>query len=196
MTPTARASIIASFAVLAVGLAVFIGALVYSRNSAPTQAATLGGPFRLVDQDGRAQTEQILSGKPTLLFFGYTHCPDVCPTTLFELAQVMQALGSDADRVQVVYVSVDPERDTPALLKDYLSSFDARFIGLTGSPEEVANVAREWRAIYRKVPEQNGEYTIDHTAAVYVLDRAAHFTSVLDLGKGPEQAAAALRLRL
>jgi protein SCO1/2 len=191
MSRTARASLIAAAAILALGVAVLAATLSMAPSGGPAPSA-LGGPFRLVDQDGRRVDESLLTGRPTLMFFGFTHCPDVCPTKLFEMAQVMQRLGSAADRVQVVLVSVDPERDTPELLKAYVSGFDARFRGLTGTAEEVAAMARAWRAYYRRVPLDGGQYTVDHTSAVYLVDAQGRFVSTFDVSD-PDRAAQALR---
>ena len=116
------------------------------------QVAAIGGPFRLTNQEGQAVTDQDFRGRPFLAFFGFTHCPDVCPTTLFEVSEIFRSLGPDADRVRAVFFTVDPERDTPASLKEYLSSFDSRLSGLTGSLEDLSAVAKSYRAIYRKVP--------------------------------------------
>jgi protein SCO1 len=197
MSRAARASLIASLAILFVGLATFAGALWWTRPPANEAApSALGGPFTLVDQDGRAVDERALIGRPSLLFFGFTHCPDICPTKLFELSQVMQALGRDGDRLGVFFVSVDPERDTPELMKLYLSSFDARFRGLTGTPEQVAAMTRAWRVYHRRVPLDGGGYTVDHGTAVYLIDRAGRFVSTLDLSGGPDRAAARLRTML
>lgn len=196
MPRAARLSLIVSLAILVLGVGVFAGTLWWTnRDTGSPAASALGGPFTLTDHDGRRVDQSILQGRPTLLFFGFTHCPDVCPTKLFELARVMQSLGRDADRVNVVLVSVDPERDTPDLLKQYLGSFDARFRGLTGSVEEIAAMARAWRAYHRKVPTGGDGYTVDHTAAVYLLDRQGRFVSTLDVAD-PDRAATALRARL
>src|SRR5580693_3070207 len=107
--------------------------------------AAIGGPFQLTDQAGQTVTEKSMQGHPSLVFFGFTHCPDVCPTTLFEISEVLKAMGKDADRVNAYYISVDPERDTQTAMKDYLSSFDPRLKGLTGSPEQIANVIKSYR---------------------------------------------------
>ena len=109
------------------------------------QVAAIGGPFRLINQDGSTVTDQDLKGRPFLVFFGFTHCPEVCPTTLFEISEVLRKLGPDADRVRAMFVTVDPERDTPKSLKDYLSSFDPRLSGLTGDPAAIAAVAKAYR---------------------------------------------------
>src|SRR5271165_6706100 len=129
--------------VLSLGIIVIVTSPSSTRGA--TQAAAIGGPFRLTDQDGRAVTEQDLMGRPSLVFFGFTHCPDVCPTTLFDISEIMRALGPDADRTRAVFITVDPERDTQGVLKDYLSSFDPHLSGLTGDPAAIATVAKEYR---------------------------------------------------
>ena len=131
--------IIAAFAgSLAIGLLVTLWLLGGLRGA--TAPSAIGGPFRLTDQAGQAVTEKSLIGKPSIVFFGFTHCPDVCPTALFEMSEVLRAMGPDASKVNAYFVSVDPERDTPAVMKDYLSSFDPHLKALTGSPDEVAKV--------------------------------------------------------
>lgn len=128
-------------------------------------------PFALVDVNGDAVTPESMRGHPTLVFFGFTHCPDVCPTTLADMAQVMRALGADADRVQVLFVSVDPERDTQAALAKYVPAFDARFLGLRGDLEATRRVAKEFKVYFEKRPGKTaGEYSIDHSAQSYVID--------------------------
>ncbi len=156
-------------------------------------AAVIGGPFRLVDQNGRTVTDQDLKGEPYLVFFGFIHCPDVCPTTLMELSDVLDKLGPDAARVGALFITVDPERDTPAELKDYLSSFNPRFRGLTGDVAAVAAVAKSYRIYMKKVPLDNGDYTMDHTALVYLMDKAGKFVAPFNLKRRPEDAAADLR---
>ena len=169
--------------------------LVSGRLSAPSvsQVAAIGGPFSLTDQNGRTVTDRDLKGKPFLVFFGFTHCPDVCPTALFEVSEIMRALGPDADRVRMLFVTVDPERDTPALLKDYLSSFDPHLLALTGDPEAVAAVAKAYRVYYKKVPLSEGGYTMDHTAIVYLMNKDGRFVSPFNIKRAPEVAAADLR---
>jgi len=125
----------------------------------------------LPDQNGKARTLDDFKGKVTVVFFGYTQCPDVCPTTMAELAQVKKALGKDGDRVQGVFITVDPERDTPETLKAYMASFDPSFVALRGTPEETKATAKEFKVFYAKVPGKvEGSYTMDHTAGSYVLD--------------------------
>jgi protein SCO1/2 len=169
--------------------------LVSGRVSAPsvTQIATIGGPFSLTDQNGRTVTDQDLKGRPSLMFFGFTHCPDVCPTALFEVSEILRALGPDADRVRALFVTVDPERDTPATLKDYLSSFDPHLSALTGDPEAVAAMAKAYRVYYKKVPLSEGGYTMDHTAIVYLMDKDGKFVSPFNIKRPPDVAAADLR---
>ncbi|HWZ06003.1 MAG TPA: SCO family protein, partial [Bradyrhizobium sp.] len=154
---------------LVVGLVLMLWVLGGMRHVAVP--AAIGGPFQLTDQSGETVTEKDMKGHPTLIFFGFTHCPDVCPTTLFEMSEVLRAMGNDADRVNAYYISVDPERDTTAAMKDYLSSFDPRLKGLTGNPEEIAKVLSEYRVYAKKVPLKDGDYTMDHTALIYLMDR-------------------------
>ncbi len=157
------------------------------------QAARIGGPFRLIDQDGKVVTDQDLKGKPFLVFFGFTHCPDVCPTTLFDVSEVLRSLGPDADRAGALFITVDPERDTAASLKDYLASFDPHLRALTGDADALAAVAKEYRVYYKKVPLEGGDYTMDHTAIVYLMDKDGRFVSPFNLKRKPEVAAAELR---
>jgi protein SCO1 len=158
-----------------------------------TAPAAIGGPFQLVDQSGAAVTEKNLQGKPSLIFFGFTHCPDVCPTSLFEMSEILRAMGKDADRVNAYFISVDPERDSAAALKDYLSSFDPHLKGLTGDPEAVAKVLSAYRVYAKKVPLKDGDYTMDHTALTYLMDRDGKFVAPFNLKRTPEEAAADLK---
>ncbi|MEO6946462.1 MAG: SCO family protein [Nitrobacter sp.] len=158
-----------------------------------SKPASIGGPFQLTDQTGQTVTEKNLVGRPTLIFFGYTHCPDVCPTSLFEMSEVLRAMGKDADRVNAYFVSVDPERDTQAVMKEYLSSFDPHLKGLTGDTVAVAKIVSEYRVYAKKSPLKDGDYTMDHTALIYLLDRDGHFVSPFNLKRTPEAAAADLK---
>jgi protein SCO1/2 len=158
-----------------------------------TAPAAIGGPFQLTDQTGHAVTEKDLHGKPTLIFFGFTHCPDVCPTSLFEISEVLRAMGNDADRLNAYFISVDPERDTSEAIKEYLSSFDPHLKGLTGSPEAVAKVISSYRVYAKKVPLKDGDYTMDHTALIYLMDRDGKFVAPFNLKRTPEAAAADLK---
>jgi protein SCO1 len=158
-----------------------------------TAPAAIGGAFQLTDQAGETITDKNLEGKPTLIFFGFTHCPDVCPTSLFEISEVLRAMGTDADRVNAYFISVDPDRDTASAMKDYLSSFDPHLKGLTGDSTAVAKVTSEYRVYAKKVPLKDGDYTMDHTALVYLMDRDGHFVSPFNLKRTPEEAAADLK---
>src|SRR4051812_19576937 len=158
-----------------------------------TAPAAIGGPFQLADQTGQTVTEKNLQGKPTLIFFGFTHCPDVCPTSLFEISEVLRAMGKDADRVNAWFISVDPERDTAVAMKDYLSSFDPRLKGLTGDADAVAKVISGFRVYAKKVPLKDGDYTMDHTALIYLMDRDGKFVAPFNLKRTPEAAAADLK---
>lgn len=175
----------------AAGLVLCLGVILLMSGSNAT--AAVGGPFRLVDQDGHAVTDHDFRGKPFLVFFGFTRCPDVCPTTLLDITEVMKSLGPDADRTAALFITVDPQRDTAAALKDYLSSFDPHVRGLTGDPAALAAVAKEYRVYYKKVPLDGGDYTMDHTAIVYLMDKDGHFVSPFNLRRKPEVSAAELR---
>ncbi len=152
----------------------------------------IGGPFTLVDQNGATVTAADFKGEPTLVFFGYTHCPDVCPTTLDSLSQTLKALGPDR-KAAALFITLDPSRDTPAVMKDYLSSFDPRIVGLTGSQSAIDDVAHAYRVYAKKVPTGDGEYSVDHTGVVYLMDKNGAFVESFnpDLEK-PVEAAATL----
>lgn len=139
----------------------------------------IGGPFTLVDQYGHAVTDKTFAGKPSVIFFGYTSCPDICPTTLIDLTNWLKALGPTADKLNVLFISIDPERDTPAHLRDYLSSFDPRIRGLTGTKEQIATVAKEYKVYYKRIEEKDGNYTMDHSGAMYLMDSAGQFVAPL-----------------
>ncbi len=127
------------------------------------------------------------------MFFGYTHCPDICPTTLFEISEVLRAMGPDADRVHALYITVDPERDTPAVMKDYLSSFDPHLRGATGDRKAIEAAEKAYRVFAQKVPGENGDYSMDHTALVYLMDKQGRFVAPFSLKRRPEEAAADLK---
>jgi protein SCO1/2 len=155
--------------------------------------AAIGGPFRLIDQNGKTVTDDDLKGHPFLVFFGFTNCPEICPTTLFDISEVLNKLGPDVDKVNALFVTVDPERDTPAQLKEYLTSFNPRLIGLSGDPAALAAVAKAYRVYYKKVPQEGGSYTMDHTAIVYLMDKQGNFVAPFNLKRRPEDSAAELR---
>ncbi len=146
-----------------------------------------GRDFRLTDHHGQPRTLADYRGKAVVLFFGYTQCPDVCPTTLAELAETMKRLGPEADRVQVLFVTVDPERDTPQLLSLYVPAFHPSFIGLSGDAEATARTAKEFRVIYQKQPgREPGTYTMDHSAGTFVFDPQGRLRLYVGYGQGPD----------
>jgi protein SCO1/2 len=178
--------------IFVVGLAVLAAAAFLTLRDADAPAvSSIGGPFTLTATNGQAVTQKDFAGEPTLVFFGYTHCPDVCPATLFEISEVLRALGTDK-KAAALFVTVDPERDTPELLKDYLSSFDPRIVGATGSRAALDPVLKEFRVFSRKVPGQGDDYLMDHTALVYLMDKQWRFVRPFRLDRKPEEAAAEL----
>jgi len=192
-----RLKIIALLGSFAVGALILVAAATALMPKAPqstgTGVAAIGGPFTLVDQNGAVVTQASLKGKPTLIFFGFTHCPDVCPTALFEMSEIFTALGPDASKVQAYFVTVDPERDTPAVLKSYLGSFSPELKGLGGTPEQVDAMKRAYRVYSRKVPLDGGDYTMDHTAVIYLMDKNGEFLAPFNAKRPPAEAAADLR---
>jgi protein SCO1/2 len=150
-----------------------------TQSAADTSPVPIGGAFTLVDENGQTVTDQVYRGKWLLVFFGFTHCPDVCPTALNDIALTLDQLGRDAAAVQPLFVTVDPERDTPEVMKDYTDAFHASIVGLTGTPEQIADTAKVYRVYYKKVP-QGDTYTMDHSGITYVMDPngkfAAHFS--------------------
>lgn len=152
-----------------------------------TGSSAIGGPFQLTAQDGRSVTEKDLRGGPSLVFFGFTHCPDVCPTALYEIGLIYKAMGKDGDRLKTFFVTVDPERDTPSVIKDYLSGFDARITGLSGAPDAVLAAEKAYRAYAKKVALETGGYTMDHTALIYLMDGKGRFLSSLNIDRSPEE---------
>ncbi|WP_335631776.1 SCO family protein [Aurantimonas endophytica] len=145
-----------------------------------TGVATIGGEFSLVDQDGATRTWSSFRGKPVAVFFGFTNCPDICPTTLAELSLLLDGMGQEGDDLSVVLVSGDPERDTPAVLKDYLTSFDPRITALTGKEGQIDAAFSAFKAYRKVVPLEGGDYTVDHSAGVYLYDRKGAFVGTLD----------------
>ena len=164
------------------------------RSPAPiAMPSAVGGPFNLTDQNGKPITDEDLKGHPFLVFFGFTHCPDVCPTTLFEVSEILRAAGPGAKDARALFITVDPERDTPQVLKDYLGSFDPRVIGVTGDSEAVAAVIKSYRVYAKKVPTDGGGYTMDHTAIVYLMGKDGRFVAPFNMKRRPEEAAADLK---
>ena len=179
---------------LAAGLVILAGLggmLFWQAGAARPQAeAQLGGPFHMVDQDGRPVDQSILNGRWSAVFFGYTYCPDVCPATLQALGQASKRLGDKARTLQIVFVSIDPARDTPKMMKDYIEAqaIPVRTIGLTGSPAQVAAIAKAYRVYYAKVGTGR-DYSMDHTALVYLMDPTGHFAAPLSHDMAPDRIA-------
>ena len=163
-------------AVLSVGVWVWKQQNEVSRSS----SIDIGGPFEMTTHLGTPVTENDYLGRPIAMFFGFTNCPDICPTTLLRMSDLMSKLGPSAERLQVVLVSVDPERDTPDVLKAYLEQFDRRFTALTGTSEQLATFARRYRFYYKKVLQSDGGYTMDHSAGVFLFNAKAQFVGTLD----------------
>jgi protein SCO1 len=188
------AVLLAGFAILGAG-----AFLALSLNDTPRGAAgtllgsAIGGPFRLVDQDGKTVTDADLRGKWSLIYFGYTHCPDACPTALNDIAIALDELGPKRSAVRPVFITVDPERDTPEVLKAYVTAFDAPILALTGTPEEVAQAAKGYRVYYAKHPEAGGDYSMDHSSVIYVMDPEGRFTASFTHQSSPEEIAERLK---
>jgi protein SCO1/2 len=175
-------------------------------ETADTHSSEFGGSFSLIDQYGKRRTDKDFRGKYMLIFFGYTYCPDVCPTTLAVEAEALDKLGARADRIVPIFISVDPKRDTPDKLKSYLSSFDAKppstrsnFVGLTGSDEEIANAAKAYRVYYRAHidarTENGADYSIDHTGDVYLMGPDGEFVAYYSQGILPDEMATDLVMK-
>ena len=180
-----RNPVVPAIAAAALLLAVVAGLLLYTPFGrhlwqSETGIALIGGPFHLVDQNGQARSDSDFRGQYLLVFFGYTNCPDVCPTTLQTITTAMDKLGSDAAKVTPIFITVDPERDTPAVMKAYAANFTPRLVALSGSPDAIAAAAKIYRIYYKKVGE-GADYSMDHTALVYLMgpdgNYLAHFSN-------------------
>jgi protein SCO1 len=156
-------------------------------------AGVIGGKFSLVDQDGKPFTDADLKGKWQLVFFGYTHCPDVCPTALNDLSLALDQLGAKKNQVGIVFISVDPERDTPAVLKSYVESFGGPIVALTGTADDIKQAAQDYKVYYAKHPRADGSYDMDHSALIYVMDPQGRFTATFTPDDSEETIVARLR---
>jgi protein SCO1 len=164
------------FAVALLFVAFFVSA---HESGQGARVVPVGGPFTLVDDTGAPVTERTLLGKPLAMYFGYTFCPDVCPTALLDLSHWIQELGPDADKINYVFVTIDPRRDTPALMHNYLSSFDKHIRGFTGTSDEIAAIAREYHVYYKRIPTDNGGYVMDHSTIIYLMGPDGRFVNVI-----------------
>lgn len=177
---SARTLRIALWAVVAV---VGLSALgLYALRPQPAQDFGVA-QFDLVDQDGNPVDETVFAGHPSALFFGFTHCPEVCPTTMAEMSAWFETLGEEGQDLRAYFVTVDPERDTPAILGDYVSWVSDRITGITGEPDQIATMAKAWGVYYDKVPLEGDDYTMDHTASVFLLDRNGAFQGTIAYGE-------------
>ena len=187
------AIVFAGVLVIAAGVLLALALRETPRGAAGTAlASAIGGPFQLIDQNGKPFSDADLKGKWHLIFFGYTHCPDACPTALNEMSLALDRLGMKRDEVGVVFITVDPERDTPDALKSYVQSFDAPIVALTGSSEAVAQAAKAYRVFYAKHPRPDGDYDMDHSAVIYVMNPEGRFTATFT----PDSSADAIVQRL
>jgi protein SCO1 len=178
------------------GLGLFLGAIFLVTGLSPTPSAgssAIGGPFHLIDQNGKPFSNQDMKGKPYLVFFGYTHCPDICPTTLFEISQLFRKLGPDANQLGALFITVDPARDTQTVLKEYLASFDPHLRGLTGDQKAIDQAIKDYRVYAKKVPLQGSDYSMDHTAIVYLMDKDGNFVAPFNTQRTVTVEAADLR---
>lgn len=187
-------ALLAGFAILGAG-----GFLALALHDNPRGAAgtvlgsAIGGPFRLVDQNGKTVADTDLAGKWLLVYFGYTHCPDACPTALNNIALALADLGAKRGEVRPIFITIDPERDTPQALKDYVASFDAPILALTGSAAQIAQAAKDYHVYYAKHPEAGGDYSMDHTSIIYVMDPRGRFTASFTGEDTPEDIAERLK---
>lgn len=179
---------IVAFLVVVIGAAIFY--FVQDKQSADKP---FGGAMNLITMNGDTFTEKDLRAKPAVIFFGFTHCPDVCPTTLYELDGYMKKLGDDASKLGVYFITVDPERDTQDIIQTYVSNVSPYITGLTGSPEAIADVVKSYHIYAKKVPGEDGDYNMDHTASVFLLDKGGFFKSTISYGENPDTAFQKLR---
>ena len=179
------------FAAVAVAIAVvavvLIVAFPFWRHQAGGAAALIGGPFKLQGPDGRVVTEADMKGEPFLVYFGYTNCPDVCPTTLAQISDVLKKMPGKP--IRALFITIDPERDSAQSLKDYLSSFDPRIVGLSGDADAIAQVEKGYRVYARKGPPENGGYSMDHSSIIYLMDKNGEFIEAFNLERKPEESA-------
>lgn len=179
-------------AVLVVGIA---GFLIYRNNQIQASAPpTLGAPFSLIDSDGQPITEADFAGRPTALFFGFTHCPEICPVSLFEVSTLMDELGAEKRDLQAFFISVDPERDTPELMGNFIAPFRENIRGITGPLPDIEALAQSWGVYIKKVPLDDGDYTVDHTASVILVDRKGRFRGTIAYRENHQTALDKLRL--
>ncbi len=179
--------------IVAAGIVVLLWRQSEPQQVSSTPLGSIGGPFTLTGSDGQPFASSRLNGRPAALFFGFTHCPDVCPTTLARLTRLRQQLGKGDDALSIVFVSVDPERDTPAEVDNYMKLYDSPVIGLTGTPAQLEIVKKQFGIYSRKVEQPDGSYSVDHTASVILLDRNGQFVATISPEEGDQVALDKLR---
>lgn len=189
MTRTRTILYAVGVAILALGAGIALRQLMDARTPA-TVGTDLGAPFELIDQNGDTITEAIFQDRPNLLFFGFTHCPEVCPTTVYDMETWLTDMDVGLDAIGAYFVTVDPERDTPEFLKNYLEPQSDRILGITGPPEAVWDMARSWRVYWQKRPLGEGDYTLDHYASVFVLNDQGQVVDLITFGEDPVTAKA------
>lgn len=177
--------------ILAIGAAAGWGAYSWWRTTQGSEA--YGGAFTLVDQRGETITQEAFRGQPSAVFFGFTHCPEICPTTLYEMSSWLEELGDETKNIRAYFVTVDPERDTPETLDSYVSSFSERITAITGEPDAIASMLKDFGIYSRKVDTSDGDYTMDHTASIILLDSNGGFFGTIAYGEAPDNAKAKLR---
>lgn len=175
------------YAVIAAGIIIATAALVIAMSPRAAGPSLIGGPFTLEGGDGKTVTNGDFAGRPFLVYFGYTHCPDICPTTLAQISDVLKKLPDR--KLPVLFITVDPERDTAKLMADYVSSFDPRIIGLSGTPDQIAAVEKAYRVYARKAPGKDGDYSMDHSSVIYLMDAKGGFVEAFNLERSPAEAA-------
>lgn len=193
--------VIAGLVFILAALSVTIGYMVFDRTQIATTGSNgnvavgeaFGVDFNLVDHNGAPITQEAFRGKPSAVFFGFTHCPEICPTTLYEIDRWLEALGEDADKINAYFVTIDPERDTPEVLGDYITSVTQNVIGITGDPEAVREMARGYAVFFKRIELEDNDYTMDHTASIFLLDSAGRFRKTIAYGEVGETALAKLR---
>ena len=194
LSPIARRRV---FIVILAAAMVLAASLIYALTAlrpGATAASLIGGPFKLTAGDGRTLTDADLKGEPFLVFFGYTHCPDVCPATLAEISDVLAKMPGKP--IKALFITIDPERDSAAAMKDYVSNFDSRIVGLSGDRAAIDQVEKAYRVYARKVPQAGSDYTMDHSAIVYLMDSQGRFVEAFNLDRKPEESAKELETYL
>jgi protein SCO1 len=192
-----QTSVALLFCVLALALVASIGLWRMADRAEPAGGtASIGGPYVLTDQNGAPRSDRDFHGRWVLLYFGYTFCPDVCPTTLAKMSAALGKLGTQADRFVPVFVTIDPARDTPSVLKTYLAAFGPQFVGLTGKPADIARVAHSYRVYYAKHPLAGGNYAMDHSSVIYLIDPNGNFVKAYDDDASPAALASDLKKQL